>query len=83
MPNSDRNANFIAVGKLLYGARWQRPVANVLGVPQSTINAIAVGRRAVTAELELKIAGLAEHQISSWRRISSDLGPLVAKLRGQ
>lgn len=54
---SSRAARIVSAGKLLYGdARWQSPLARLTGLSPALLQKIADGSRAVTDDVDRKVA---------------------------
>lgn len=81
-PYKARNSLFCTAAEALYGKRWGRPLAAKINTPQATVAAIATGRRAVTAELERKLAMLIVVEIQRWEERSLKLMRLSQTLLG-
>ncbi len=57
MSTAQTDASRIAeAGRLLYGERWQSPLARVSGLSQALLSAIVAGDRPLTDDAKTKIA---------------------------
>ncbi len=79
-PHKERNRRFCEAAELLYGKRWGRRLAAGIRTPQPTIASIATGQRAVTAELENKLAMHILFEIHEWEERSLKLMRMSQKL---
>jgi transcriptional regulator with XRE-family HTH domain len=55
-PNSQRVNRIASAGQALYGDRWLRQLARVAGVSPQMLSLITTGQRALTPDVERKIA---------------------------
>lgn len=67
-------------GELLFGARWQSPIAELLGVSQPTIANIVSGKKDLSADLEDRLGRLCIEQADALSRRSIGLARLAVEI---
>jgi transcriptional regulator with XRE-family HTH domain len=69
----DKAGRLERAGRLLYGDRWQSPLARATGISQSAISMMCAGERTVTADAEEKLAAAIDRELERLQRTSREL----------
>ncbi|MBX9830225.1 MAG: hypothetical protein K2Y27_35170 [Xanthobacteraceae bacterium] len=69
-----------AAGELLYGPRWQSPLARAAGIPQSLLSMIVTGERPMTADARNRIAAALKTEATRLRTSADKLDKLRAQI---
>jgi transcriptional regulator with XRE-family HTH domain len=71
-----------AAGALLYGPRWQAPLARAAGIAQSMLSMIAAGERPLTDDMRGRIAAALKAEAARLRMSADKLDRLRAEIEG-
>lgn len=76
-----RRARIVAAGKLLYGdTRWQSPMARLTGLSPALVQKIADGTRAVTDEVDRKVADALITEAGNRRKAAGKLEEIAGRI---
>ena len=76
-----RRDRIIAAGKLLYGdTRWQSPMARLTGLSPALIQKISDGSRAVTDDVDRKVAEALIAEAEKSRKSATQLDEIAGKI---
>lgn len=70
-------------GRLLYGERWQSPLARVVGISQSAISMMISGDRAVTDDVQRKLAAALKAEADRLRSSTDKIDRLRAEIENE
>ncbi|ACF02286.1 hypothetical protein Rpal_3787 [Rhodopseudomonas palustris TIE-1] len=87
MTKSTRNDRLVTAARLLYGDRWQSPMARLVGVSQSLLTKIAAAsdsdQRAVTDDVYGRVADALIAEAGRMRKVADKVEEAGRKMRSE
>ena len=80
MPTSPDARRLAAAGEMLYGPRWQSPLARAAGIPQSLLSMISGGARPMTDDVRRRIVAALKTEAARLRLTADKLDRLLTDI---
>ncbi|MBX9827854.1 MAG: hypothetical protein K2Y27_22995 [Xanthobacteraceae bacterium] len=82
MSSNSKARRLAAAGALLYGPRWQAPLARAAGIAQSMLSMIVARERPLTDDMRSRIAAALKAEAVRLRTSADKLDKLRAEIEG-